>query len=86
MGETIDLRTLENDTLEIIVDYSHPTKQKLELIFNGEILDLDFKQIHEKTHQYRIIGEFLNPSEGWLRFNLRDRNGITVISNPVYLE
>lgn len=87
MGDTIDLNSLDNHPLEIIIKYSHPSMQELELIFNGEVINPGIKQSEVDDHTYRLMSEISNPERGWLRFNLRDDKGrITVISNPIYLE
>jgi hypothetical protein len=87
MGETIDLNSIKNHSLEIMIEYSHPSKQELELIFNGEVINPEVKQMVDEDHTYRLVSEISNPGKGWMRFNLRDEDGrITVISNPIYLE
>lgn len=86
MGDTIKLHSLKDQPLEIKVEYSHFSKQQLELIFNGEVINIDFKELNDNDHTHTLIGEFSNPGKGWLRFNLRDNKGITIVSNPIYLE
>lgn len=87
MGDTINLNSIKNHSLEVTIEYSHPIKQQLELIFNGETIHPDVKQIENKDHTFRLVCEISNPDRGWLRFNLRDENGkISVVSNPIYLE
>ncbi|MDZ7717208.1 MAG: CehA/McbA family metallohydrolase [Balneolaceae bacterium] len=86
MGDTINLKDLKDQPLEILVQYSHSSKQQVEFIFNGEIINLDTKDKYDNDHIYTLLGELSNPSKGWLRFNLRDNKGITVVSNPIYLK
>lgn len=86
MGDTINLNSLRDQPLEIMIQYTHSSVQQLELIYNGEVINVDFRQSNDNDHIYTLIGEIPNPGKGWLRFNLRDSDGITIISNPVYLD
>lgn len=87
MGDTIDLNSIKNHSLEILIEYSHPSKQQLELIFNGEVINLDMEESHDNDKIHTLRGEIPTLPKGWLRLNLRDEEGrITVISNPIYLE
>jgi hypothetical protein len=56
-----------------------------EIIWNGESVEWkpenSLVEAEYRINQYRING--FGP--GWVRFNLRDDEGIVVVSNPIYI-
>lgn len=84
MGDVVSGNDYRLDEVLIQIGYTQRNENTLELILNSEILDLEpsASQVYRdkafKTFRLKI------EDSGWLRFNLRDSEGITIISNPIY--
>lgn len=85
MGETIDLGKLQHNNLEFHISYNVANKQRIEWILNDEIINIS--SIEEGKFDNTDIINFNTSdiSTGWIRFNMRDDLGITIISNPIYI-
>jgi hypothetical protein len=86
MGDVIPVDELEKDQpVYIQIKYDNYDFVIPEIIWNGESVEWkpenSLVEAEYRINQYRING--FGP--GWVRFNLRDDEGIVVVSNPIYI-
>lgn len=86
MGDVIPVDELANDQpVYIQIKYDHYDSVEPEIIMNGKSVEWKAEQslVEDKYRikRFRINGN----GPGWVRFNLRDDEGIVVISNPIYI-
>lgn len=85
MGDEIRSKELTEKEIKFFIEYSHFEENEVELIINGELVNHSL--IDRNPSGHFATKEFSHPANetGWIRFNLRDPEGITVISNPIYI-
>lgn len=84
MGEIIPLKSISKKRT-LHMSYTSPTDQETEVIQNREVIPAKIKSREVNGYEVKILMEIPVKTSGWIRFNLRDKDGITVLSNPVFI-
>lgn len=86
MGERLPQHIINKNKVTFHIIRNENTDEKIEIIADGKIININNFE-DEKLTENKIKTKFAIPlkNKRWIRFNLRDDKGITVISNPIFL-
>ena len=85
MGEVIPYEKIHEE-LELNIEYNGGKEFAIELIQNGNQIPITEAQRTVSKNKRKVSIPVAITKKGWVRFNLRDESGISVISNPIFFQ
>ncbi len=85
MGEVIPYEKIHEE-MELNIEYNGGKEFAIEFIQNGNQIPITEAQRTVSKNKRKVSIPVAITKKGWIRFNLRDESGISVISNPIFFQ